>query len=88
MNHGNLSLAGHDYPKIFGKLKQLKKGDTFYIISKDGRKVDYTVKETLSNVNPYDMSHIDQNYDGIMKVTLITCEPRRSYKIFSKGRTY
>ena len=88
MNLGNLCLSGHNYPKVFGKLKQLEVGDSFYIISKDGRKIDYTVTETLGMVNPYDMSHIEQNDDEIRKVTLITCEPRGSYKVFSKGRTY
>ena len=87
MNHGNLCLSGHNYKKVFGRLKELEIGDSFYIVSKDGRKVDYTITEMLPTVNPYDMSHIEQNDDGIRKVTLITCEPRRSYKIFSKGRT-
>ncbi len=85
---GNVCLSGHNYQKVFGKLKQLEVGDSFYIISKDGRKIDYTITETLGLVNPYDMDHIKQNDDGVRKVTLITCEPRRSYKVYSKGRTY
>ena len=85
---GNLCLSGHNYQKVFGKLKQLEIGDNLYIISKDGRKIDYKVTEMLGLVNPYDMDHIKQNDDGVRKVTLITCEPRRSYKVYSKGRTY
>ena len=65
----------------------MEKGDTFYIVGRDGRKVTYEIKEMISGVAPTDMSHTNQNTDGVRKVTLITCDPRRTHKIFSKSRT-
>ena len=48
-----------------------------------GRKVTYVINEMIHNVAPDDMSHIAQNTDNIRKVTLITCDPRRSHKVLS-----
>ena len=62
-------------------------GDTFYIVGKDGRKVTYEIKELVHNVAPTDMSHIAQDTNNIRKVTLITCDPRRTHEVFSKSRT-
>ncbi len=87
MSHGNLCIEGHNYRKVFTKLKTMSKGDTFYIVGKDGRKVTYEIKEMIKGVAPDDMSHIAQNTDNIRKVTLITCDPRRTHEIFGKSRT-
>ena len=84
---GNLCIEGHNYRKVFTKLSDLSIGDTFYLLGRDGSKVTYVINELIHNVAPNDMSHIAQNTDNIRKVTLITCDPRRSHKILSKSRT-
>lgn len=83
MNHGNLCITGHNYKGIFQNLRKMAVGDTFYLVSKDGRKITYQIQETLSGVNQYDMSHIEQNDDGIRRVTIITCDPRGLYEVYS-----
>ncbi len=85
MNRGNFCITGHNYTNVFGKLRTLQIGDTFYIVSKDGRKITYTIQELIPKVSITDMSHIEQNNDGIRKVTLITCDPRECYKVYSKS---
>ncbi len=84
---GNFCITGHDYKNTFGRLKELEIGDTFYLIGKDGRKVTYEVNEKIPEKNPTDMSHIEQNEDGIRRVTLITCDQRRTHKVCNKSRT-
>lgn len=87
MTLGNFCITGHDFKKVFGRLKELELGDTFYLVGKDGRKVTYEVKEKLPKVKADDMSHIEQNEDGTRKVTLITCDQRRAHKVPCKSRT-
>ena len=87
MSHGNLCIEGHNYRKVFTKLTEMEIGDTFYIVGKDGRKVTYEIKELVHNVAPTDMSHTAQDTNNIRKVTLITCDPRRTHEVFSKSGT-
>ena len=87
MTLGNLCIEGHNYKKVFTYLTNLVVGDSFFIVSKDGRKVTYTITDMIRGVDPHDMSHIEQNSDNIRKVTLITCDPRRTHEIFGKSRT-
>ena len=84
---GNLCIEGHNYRKVFTRLTEMEIGDTFYIVGRDGRKVTYEIKEMIHNVAPNDMSHTSQETGNIRKVTLITCDPRRTHKVFSKSRT-
>ncbi len=70
---GNYCITGHNYKKVFGPLYNLKVGDTFYLVGRDGRKVTYEITEILPSVKANDMSHIEQNTDDKRKVTLITC---------------
>lgn len=86
MTFGNTCITGHNYrsrPNLFAKLRDLSIGDTFYIVSIDGRKITYEVKDMISGVDPDDTSCIEQDNDGKRKVTLITCDPRRNHKIYS-----
>ena len=53
--------------KSFGKLDQLSLGDTITITDSSGLKVYYYVYEIVPNVNPYDMSHIQQLNDRYKK---------------------
>lgn len=61
---------------MFGRLKELELGDTFYLVGKDGRKITYEVSNIIPKKSPTDMHHIEQNEDGMRKVTLITCDER------------
>ena len=85
MIHGNTCITGHNYKNrnLFARIRELEIGETFYIVSKDGRKITYEVKSKTTGVDPNDTSCIEQDNDGIRKVTLITCDPRRNHKIYS-----
>ena len=83
---GNICIEGHNYRKVFTRLTEMEIGDTFYIVGRDGRKVTYEIKEMIHNVEPNDMSHTSQETGNIRKVTLITCDPRRTHEVFSKSR--
>ncbi len=84
---GNMSITGHNYKGIFADLRNLEIGDTFYIVSKDGRKVTYTVTEKISKVAPNDMSHIEQDGYDKRKVTIITCDPGARTRLIVKGES-
>lgn len=86
MTFGNFCITGHDYKNVFGKLETLEIGDSFYLIGKDGRKITYEITNKYASVKANDMSYIEQNEDNTRKVTLITCDDRRTHKINSKSR--
>ncbi len=69
-NRGNSVFYGHNWPNIFGKLKDLEKNDVFTIVFNNGSKRDFIV-ETKSVVTS-DQTHIlEQTKDA--RVTLYTC---------------
>lgn len=78
---GNLCICGHNSKDMLKELKQLVIGDTFYLVSRDGEKVTYQVDQIDKAVNPKDLSCLDQETNQQKRVTIITCNPRRSNKI-------
>jgi sortase A len=82
---GNLCIEGHNYKGIFQDLKDLKIGDKFTLIGKDGRKVNYQIYE-IHTTEPTDVSDIEQNTDGKREVTLITCTVGAKKRLILKAQ--
>lgn len=74
---GNLCICGHNWKNMLKELKQLVIGDTFYLVSRDGKKVTYQVDHIDKSVNPKDLSCLNQETNQQRRVTIITCNPRR-----------
>ena len=71
---GNLCIAGHNYAdnKIFGKLYLINTGDEIDIYDLSENKITYVVYDR-KEVNPDDLSCLNQNTSGLREITLITC---------------
>jgi len=85
---GNFMIMGHNYPGIFKKLKDLKIGDEFYLVGKDGRKVTYVICEiyTLHPENDdEEKALINQETNGKRIVKLITCNPGAKSRLILKA---
>ena len=65
---------GHNYKnsKFFGKLLNIKNGDTIQISDLNGKTLNYKVYDTFI-VDPQDTSCTSQLTNGKIEVTLITC---------------
>ncbi len=66
---GNFVIAGHNYQSHFGRIDQLKEGDTVSFMDVDGNEFRYEVAaiETISGSNREQM--LEGNYD----LSLFTC---------------
>ena len=72
---GGFVISGHNFrgrSLFMYNIYRLTAGDTIYITDASGRKMEYTVYETLRHFPPTDSS-LYKKYDGY-NVTLITCE--------------
>lgn len=71
---GNTTLAGHNYKNgsLFGKNKQLAKGDIVYITDNSGRKIKYTIYETY-RTTPEDGDYLTRDTAGKREISLTTC---------------
>ncbi len=71
---GNYVIVGHNYRggKMFGKLPNIKIGDTVEITDLSGRMITYKVY-TKYIVDPTDVSCTSQRTNGKREITLITC---------------
>ncbi|MCL2320750.1 MAG: sortase [Oscillospiraceae bacterium] len=73
---GNLVLMGHDYrdQSMFGKLKNVKMGDTFTITDMYGATYTYKVDDIFDAHRSDDIPKVvDQNTNGKAVVTMFTC---------------
>lgn len=76
---GNCCITGHNMEGHFKELKHLKEGDTFYIIDKKNKeKVTYEIYDMYTSL-PTNLECLDQDTNNQREVTLITCNPRRTY---------
>lgn len=82
---GNFCITGHNYKETFADLNKLEIGDTFYIIDKNSKKVTYKIYD-MYTVNPNELECLSQKTNGRKEVTLITCNPRRTNKIYYKSQ--
>jgi len=84
---GNFCIGGHNYKKLFRRLKELNIGDEFYLVSADGRKVSYVIYDKFS-VDPKDPNCEDclkQDTNGKREVTLVTCNPGALTRLIIKA---
>ena len=84
---GNYCIAGHNYKnnQFFSKLSQLQINDEVYLTSKSGRKVAYKVYAKYE-VNETDFSCTNQETNGTMEATLITCTAQKDNRLVIKCR--
>ncbi len=87
INHeGNICLTGHNYPRLLKRLKELKVGDTFYLINKEeATKVEYKIFD-IYKCEPTDLECLDPRYNGVKEVTLITCNPGGLTRLICKAK--
>ncbi|MCL2859198.1 MAG: sortase [Oscillospiraceae bacterium] len=71
---GNFCIVGHNYNSkiMFGKLNDLKVGDSIYLTDLYGNKKEYKIYKKYT-VKPSDVECLNQNTNGKREVTLITC---------------
>lgn len=71
---GNLCIAGHNYVdyKFFSRLHELEKNDKIKIYDLNGQIKEYVVTKKYE-ANPNDISCTNQNTNGKILLTLLTC---------------
>lgn len=71
---GNLCIAGHNYVdyKFFSRLNELSKNDIIKIFDLNGSMVEYIITD-MYEVNANDLSCTDQDTNGNIMITLLTC---------------
>lgn len=84
---GNYCIVGHNYTnkKMFGRLAEVKNGDTVELTSTDGRTVNYVVYNKYI-VEPDDVACTSQLTNGQREVTLITCTNHGKQRLVVKAR--
>lgn len=84
---GNYCIVGHNYTnkKMFGRLAEIKNGDTVELTSTDGRTVNYVVYNKYI-VEPDDVACTSQLTNGQREVTLITCTNHGKQRLVVKAR--
>ena len=84
---GNFCIVGHNYrdSRFFGKVPTLELGDTISLTDNYGRTITYVMYDKYE-VDPTDISCLDQNTNGRKEVTLITCNYDGSQRVITKFR--
>ncbi len=84
---GNLCIVGHNYrnTKFFSKVPTLELGDTIILTDNYNRAITYVLYDKYE-VDPSDISCLDQNTNGKKEVTLITCNDDGSKRVITKFR--
>ena len=73
-DYGNLSLAGHNNKSgtMFGKIKQLNKGDIIELTDLEGKTIKYSIYNIFVTT-PDDVNILLKESELVREVTLITC---------------
>ncbi len=84
---GNFCVVGHNYrnTKFFSKVPTLQNGDIIEITDSSNKTVKYSVYANYQ-VEPSDISCIDQATNGKREVTLITCTNDSKLRVIVKAR--
>lgn len=84
---GNFCVVGHNYrnSKFFSKVPNLENGDIIEITDSNNKTLRYSVYSKYE-VDPNDISCIDQNTNGKKEVTLITCTNDSKLRVIVKAR--
>lgn len=69
---GNFCIAGHNYNKMFGKIKNLEIKDNIILTDTYDNSVTYEVYD-IFQTSPKDVTCLNQNTQGDRELTLITC---------------
>ena len=84
---GNYCRVGHNYKsgKMFGKLSQMKSGDTIKLTDLSGKTLEYKVYDRYV-VDPENVACTSQITNGLKEVTLITCTNGGKQRLIIKCR--
>lgn len=84
---GNFCIVGHNYrnSKFFSKVPNLENGDIIEITDSNNKTLRYSVYSKYE-VDPNNISCIDQNTNGKKEVTLITCTNDSKLRVIVKAR--
>ena len=84
---GNVSLAGHNNYSgtMFGKNKNLEKGDDVLLTDQTGRTLKYKIYDKFVT-HPDDTDVLETKDKTIREVTLITCKNGRSERLIIKAK--
>ena len=85
--YGNVSLAGHNNYSgtMFGKNKNLKKGDDVLLTDLTGNTLRYEIYDIFVT-HPDDTEVLETKDKTIREVTLITCKNGRSERLIIKAK--
>lgn len=81
---GNFCIAGHNYNKIFGKIKTLEKNDQIILTDVYGDSTIYQVYN-IYKTSPKDVSCLNQDTDSEKELTLITCTAGATKRVIVKA---
>ena len=84
---GNYCIAAHNYDKenMFNHIIELKDGDKIYLADNKNGKVEYEVYD-IYKVKPTENTPLEQDTNGQVEITLITCSDYSSKRIIVKAR--
>ena len=85
--YGNVSLAGHNNYSgtMFGRNKNLKKGDKVLLTDLTGKTLEYEIFDIFVT-HPDDTKVLETKDKTIREVTLITCKNGRSQRLIIKAK--
>lgn len=84
---GNVCIVGHNYKnnQFFSRLSELENNDKIELLDNKGKRVSYFVYNKYE-VLETDLSCMEQNTNGEMEVTLITCTNKKNNRLVVKCR--
>lgn len=84
---GNFCIAAHNYDKenMFNHIIDLEAGDKVYLSDNKNGKIKYEVYDVYK-VKPTDNTPLEQETNGQVELTLITCSDYSSKRIIVKAR--
>lgn len=84
---GNVCIAGHNYKndQFFSRLSELEINDKVNLLDNKGKRVSYFVYDKYE-VPETDLSCTNQNTNGEMEATLITCTNKKNNRLVVKCR--
>lgn len=84
---GNFCIAAHNYDKenMFNHIIDLKDGDEIYLSDNKNGKIKYEVYDVYK-AKPTDNTPLEQETNGQVEITLITCSDYSSKRIIVKAR--
>ena len=81
---GNFCIAGHNYNKIFGKIKTLKKNDKIILTDVYGNSTIYEIYD-IYKTSPKNVSCLNQETNSEKELTLITCTAGATKRVIVKA---